>query len=142
MARHGSHTVNSPNHRELQLPFLCARDEAVADLRRPAAKLFVLDHLQDRKRGFAGDGISAEGPTDAADARSVHDLGSPGDAGDRQSPPRDLARDQQVRLDAELLACEHGSGARDARLDFVGNNENAVLAADRGQSLEEPWRGP
>src|SRR5882724_6648988 len=137
---HGAHPVNGSDDRKFDLPSFRACQKAVADLRRPSAKLFVLDHLQDRKRGFAGNGISAEGPTDTADAGSVHDLGSPGDAGNGQSATERLSRDQQVRLDAELLACEHGSGARDARLDFVGNKEDAVLAADHGQSLEEPWR--
>ncbi len=102
-----------------------------------AQRFFSFDDVEHGKSSFAGDWISAEGAADGADAGSVHDLGASGDAGDRESAAKRFRCDEQVGLDAVLLASEERAGASDAGLHLVGNKEDAVLAANRDQLVEK-----
>ena len=51
-------------------------------------------------------------------------------------PPRDFAVTMQIGLDAVTLAGEQRAGASEARLHFVGDEEDAVLVAEIDQHFE------
>src|ERR1700686_545634 len=46
----------------------------------------------------------------------------------------------EIGLDAVTLAGEHGTRASEAGLDFVGDEQDAVLVAEIDQDLEVIWR--
>ncbi len=60
----------------------------------------------------------------------------PGDGSERQSTAQGFRGHDQVRLDAVTLAREQRAGASESGLDFVRNEEDAVLVAELNQHLE------
>src|SRR5690242_1842053 len=85
--------------------------------------------------------MAAVGSAKRADSGRVHDFGAAGDSGDGHAAAERFGGGDQVGLDAEMFGSEPFTSAREARLDFVGNEENAVLAADILQQLEVIARG-
>ena len=118
-----------------------ARDEEVTD--RPCTPVEVIDlHGLDRaQRCRAGDGVASVGATQASDMNGIHDVGAPGDGGERQSRRDALGGSDQVRDDALVLAGEPRAGATEAGLDLVGDEDDAVLRGVVAQCLEEAGRG-
>ena len=66
----------------------------------------------------------------------------PGDHRAERHARRDaLGGQQDVRLDAPVLDRPHLAGPAGARLDLVGDEQDAVLVADSAQALEEAVLG-
>src|SRR5258708_6025135 len=100
-----------------------------------------LDGFDGGKRGGAGSGVAAEGSAESADAGGIHDFGAAGYGGDGHATAEGFGHGDQIRLDAEVLGGEPFAGAGEAGLHFVGDEEDAVLAADILQQLEVVARG-
>src|SRR5258708_14627141 len=100
-----------------------------------------LDGFDGGKRGGAGSGVAAEGPAESADAGGIHNFGAAGYGGDGHATAEGFGHGDQIRLDAEVLGGEPFAGAGEAGLHFVGDEEDAVLAADILQQLEVVARG-
>src|SRR5690242_8720751 len=71
-----------------------------------------------------------------ANARGVYDFGAAGDRGDRHAAAEGLRRGDQIGLDTEMFGGKPLAGAGEAGLHFVGDKENALLAANVLQQLE------
>ena len=80
---------------------------------------------------------SPKSSAEAAGAGGVHDLGAAGDGGEREPSAERLGGEDEVGLDVELLGGEEGSGAAEAGLDFVGDEDDAVLLAGGVEDFEE-----
>ena len=93
--------------------------------------------VQDGAGRGARDGVAAERAAEPAWVDRVHQLGAPGDRGEGQSPAEGLARDDQVRLDVQVLDCPGQPCPSTAGLHLVGDIENPVLLADPLQRLDE-----
>ena len=96
----------------------------------------LLDAVEHGDRGRAGHRVAAEGAAEAAGLAGIHDLGAPGDAGQRQAARDALGAQHQIGHQAEVLAGEVAAGARHAALDLVGDEHDAVRRApllQRGQ---------
>src|SRR5258708_7489359 len=91
--------------------------------------------------GSAGSGVTADGSAESADAGGVHDFGAAGDGGDGHASAKGFRHGDEIGLDAEMFGGEPFAGAGEAGLHFVGDEENAVLAADVLQQLEVVARG-
>src|SRR5260370_1061936 len=100
-----------------------------------------LDGFDGGQGGSAGSGVTAEGSAESADAGGVHDFGAAGDRGDGHAAAEGFGHGDQISLDAEMFGGEPFAGAGEAGLHFVGNEENAALAADILQELEIIVRG-
>src|SRR5271156_216055 len=72
----------------------------------------------------------------------IHDFGPSGNRGERKAATEALGRDDHIRRDAVVLACEHFAGASKSRLHLVGDQQNSVPAADIVQSRKKlrRWR--
>src|SRR5580698_2574740 len=80
--------------------------------------------------------MTAECSAESADGGGVHDFGTTCDSGDRHATSERFRRQDQVGLNAEMFGREPFAGAREAGLHFVGDEEDAVLAANRMQGFE------
>src|SRR5438445_13796008 len=101
----------------------------LADGGRTREQAVLLDGFDGGKRGGARKGVSTVGAAERTNAGSVHDFRAAGDRGDRHATAERLRRGDQIRLDAEMFRGEPFASAGDAGLHFVGDEENAVLAA-------------
>ena len=68
------------------------------------------------------------------------DFGARGEGAQRESVGDALGGDQNVGIDAVVLDGEHLAGAGEAGLDFVGDEENAVLVENFLYFFEVVWR--
>src|SRR5713226_4395625 len=100
-----------------------------------------LDGLDGGQGGGARKRVAAVGSAESAHAGGVHDFGAAGDGGDGHAAAERFRHSDQIRLDAEMFGGEPFAGAGEAGLDFVGDEEDAVLAADVLQQLEIAGRG-
>ena len=106
----------------------------------PLDEALLLDHVEHGERGGLRNGIADVRSSDRGVAGRVHDLGGADHAGERQ-PGGDRLRDRhQVGLDAVVLRGEHSTGASEARLHLVDDEDDAVLVADPAQPDEEVAR--
>src|SRR6266478_10035060 len=113
----------------------------LADSGGTGEQAVFLDGFDGGKRGGAGSGMAAEGSAESAHAGGVHDFGAAGDGGDRHATAEGFGHGDEIRLDAEMFGGKPFAGAGEAGLHFVGDEENAVLAADILQQLEIIARG-
>src|SRR6266478_1297675 len=113
----------------------------LADSGGTGEQAVFLDGFDGGKRGGAGSGMAAEGSAESAPAGGVHDFGAAGDGGDGHASSQGFRHGDHVRLDAEMFGGEPFAGAGETGLHFVGDEENAVLAADILQELEIIARG-
>src|SRR5258706_12880513 len=120
------------------------RVEAAAQRRpdrgRARGEPVALDDLDRLDRGDPGDGVSAECAAQRTRPQRVEEVGAPGDRTDREAGTERLAGHEQIRRHAAVLDREHAAGARHARLDLVGDEQDVVTAADRGDALQEARR--
>src|SRR5712691_5839646 len=84
--------------------------------------------------------MAAVGSAERAYTGGVHDLGAAGDRGDGHATAQGFRHGDQIRLNAEMFGGEPFAGASEAGLHFVGDEENAVVAADVLQQLEVAGR--
>src|SRR5204863_5105401 len=80
--------------------------------------------------------MSAIRAAERANAGGVHDFRAAGDRGDGHATAEGFRHGDQIRVDAEMFGGEPFAGAGEAGLHFVGDKENAVLAANVLQQLE------
>ena len=112
----------------------------VADGVGAGAEVFVFDDVEHGVGGRAGDGIAGIGAAEAAGTGRVHDVGAAGDGGERQAAGETLGERDDVGLDARVLEREQLAGAGEAGLDLVGDEDDAVLVAERAQRVQEIGR--
>ena len=67
----------------------------------------------------------------------IHQFGPAGDSREREAARQALGHRGDVRRDIVMLHREHLAGARKARLDLVGNQQDAVLVANLAQRRHE-----
>ena len=94
---------------------------------------FLLEGIEHAKCRGAGDGIAGIGAADAARLRRIHDLGAADDAGQRKAAGQRFGDRHQIGLDAEMLHGKPFAGAPEARLDFIGDQHDAMLVAKLAQ---------
>src|SRR5437667_3430702 len=80
--------------------------------------------------------MSTVSAAERANAGSVHDFRATGDRGDGHATAEGFRHGDQIRLDAEMFGSKPFAGAGEAGLHFVGDKENAVLAANVLQQPE------
>src|SRR5580693_10699502 len=80
--------------------------------------------------------MAAECSAESADGGGVHDFGTTCDSGDRHATSERFRGQDQVGLDAEMFGGEPFAGTREAGLHFVGDEEDAVLAANGVNGFE------
>ena len=101
----------------------------------------ALEQLDRGERRGAGDRVAAVGRAVRARSPCLEEIGA-GDHRAQGHPGRDpLGRQQDVRLDAPVLDRPHLAGPPGARLDLVGDQQDAVLVTDVAEALEEPVLG-
>ena len=100
-------------------------------------QLLLGDHVEHGECRRAGDRAAGIGAAEAARIRRVHDRGPADDARQREAAGERFGDGDEVGLDAGILDAEHLAGAREAGLHLVGDQQDAVLVADRAQRLEQ-----
>ncbi len=88
------------------------------------------EHVDRRERGRASDRVAAVGAAVAALRPSGHELVGGPDRRDRESRAEPLRHHEHVGTHAVVLDGEHAPGASEAGLHLVGDEQDAVLAAD------------
>ncbi len=134
---HAAESADVADDGPAPLPIAGALLEVLAQLLGALAEFLLLDGVDHGETGGAGDGIAGEGAAQAAGAGGVHDLGFAGDGRERQSSAQRFRGDQDVGHKSEALAGEHGAGAGEAGLHFVGDQHDAVFVAGGAESGEE-----
>lgn len=97
--------------------------------------------LDRRERRRAGDRVAAVRAAEATGVHRVHQVGPPGDGGQRQAAGDPLGDGDQVRLDALVLAGEPVARAAEAGLDLVGDEDHPGRRRPPAQRRQEPRRG-
>jgi len=97
---------------------------------------FFFEQVQSGERGGDGDGVAAEGGGVGA-GRPIHDVRT-GDHGRKGHAAGDAFGERDnVGDNAEVLGGEHAAGAAHAGLDFVVDEQDAVLVGDAAELLVE-----
>ena len=86
-------------------------------------------HFEHRESRGAGERRAGERAAESADHRRVHDLGLADDRRQRHAARDALGDRHEIGLDAGVFDGEHLAGAREAGLDFIGDEQDAVLVA-------------
>ncbi len=129
---HGAHAADLADEFPLGLPGFGALLEHFAEAIGAGAEVFFLDEVEDGEGRFAGDRASRKGAAKTAYAGGIHDGAAACYRRQRQATGERLRHRHKVGLKAEPRAGKHCTGAGEAGLDFVRNDENAVLPADFG----------
>src|SRR5579883_1996348 len=130
---HGAHAAEAANladERPLFLPGAGARFKLFADMGGAGQQIVFFDGFDGGERSGARERMTAEGAAERAGAGCVHDFGAARDGSDRHAAAERLGHGNEVRFDAEMLGGKPAAGARETGLDFIGDEKNAVLAAD------------
>ena len=94
----------------------------------------VLQQLDGGDGGRTGDGVAAIGGAVGALAPGFEDLGTRDHGRERHARGDALGAEQDVRLHAEVLDGPHLARAPRARLDLVGDEQDAVAVAELAQA--------
>src|SRR5580704_1036836 len=127
---HCAQTADITHEFPARLPLRGTAAEAVPELIGASTKVFGFDDLQHGERSLASCRIASEGSAQRTGTGRVHDRGTPGNGGERQTAAQRLGHRNEIGFEAEALAGKHRSGAREAGLHFIGDQEDSVLAAD------------
>ena len=101
----------------------------------------VLEQLDRRERRGAGDRVAAVGRAVGARPPGLEQFGTGDHRAKGHARGDALGGQQDVGLDAPVLDRPHLAGPTRARLDLVGDEQDAVLVADPPQALEEAVLG-
>ncbi len=127
-ADHEAFAANVAHDAELAGPATQASQQIIAHA--PGVfHVFVLDQSQGRERRGNADGISAEGRGMGARG-PIHDAGGRNGRGKRQAGSDALGNTNDVGLNPGVIAGPPLAGAAHAALNLVGDQQDAVLAAD------------
>ena len=101
----------------------------------------LLNDIEHRKGGGAGNGVAAEGRAERAGVEQVGEVGA-GEAGaEGKAAAKRLGQGEHIGLDAKLLPGEEGAGAAHAGLHLVHQEQEVVLLAERSDAFDELGRG-
>ncbi|CAM2137885.1 hypothetical protein PT2222_100011 [Paraburkholderia tropica] len=114
--------------------------ELVAELRGALAELFFFDDLDHRVRRRHGQRVARVRAAEAAGRCRVHDFRAADHARQRHAAGQALGDRHEVRRDVVVFHREQLAGAREARLHFVGDQQDAVRVADLAQAAHEVRR--
>src|SRR5580704_10427888 len=112
----------------------------VAGFGGAGGEIFFLHEIDVGEGGGAGDGIAAEGGKMVAGFEGGGDFGACGEGAEGESVGDAFGGDQDVGHDSVVLDGKHFTGAGEAGLDFVGDEEDAVLVEDFLYLFEIVWR--
>ena len=116
-----------------------ARTQLFAALSRVFAEVVLFDIIKHGEAGCRRHGVAAE--RRGAGARvGVGDFCRRDEARNRRAVAERFRHAHDVRHDAEVLDAEHLARAREARLDFVDDQQRAVLREDFLDPLEIAFR--
>ena len=105
--------------------------------RARADEVAVAQRLDRGERRRARDGVAAVGTAEAALVDRVHQLGAPGDAGERHAAGQSLGGRDDVGDHALVVDGEPVAGATEAALDLVGDEDDAVGRGPLRQRRQE-----
>ncbi len=116
-------------------------EEPLSQLGRAGDELLVLQHLQRGPRHCAAEWIAAEGAAVGAGFESPENLRPRDHRRHRVVAARQrLAEHVHVGGDLLVIAGEHPSGATEAGLDFVGDQQDALFPAKSGELAQKTIR--
>ena len=121
---------------EALLQFAQCRHQQGLDLGCAREQPAGLDALEHSDGGRARDRVATERAAEPARVGGIHDLGSACDGGDRETGRDALGREHHIRHDVFVLAGVPGAGAGHARLNLVGDKDDALRSApfhERGE---------
>ena len=121
---------------QVNLACIClqARDELRAHLLGALVEFFLLEHFEHGEPRGAGERRARERAAEAADHRCVHDLRLADHRRQRHAARDALGDRHEIGLDARVFDRERLAGAREAGLDFIGDEQDAVFVAQRAQA--------
>ena len=108
---------------------------------RVADQLLLFHHVQGGQGGGAGHRVGAVGAALGTRRAAGHQGPAGGHGGQRVAAGQPLGGDQHVRLNVEMLVAPEPPGAPVAGLDFIGDQQDAVLVAALAQALHEALGG-
>src|SRR5947208_5193355 len=117
-----------------------SRAKGVADPHRAGEKTVALDDLYGPDRRRACDRVASERAADRSRAEGVEAVSPASHGADRKAGTQRLRRDEDIGGHARVLDREHAAGPAHAGLNLVGDEEDAVATADRGDPFEESGR--
>ncbi len=94
------------------------------------------NHIEHGQRCRTGERMSRHDAAQTTRLHRVHDRGATDHPRERESAGERLGHRHQIRLDAAVLDGEHSSGATEAALDLIGDQEDAVLITTLTYQLE------
>src|SRR5262249_2952652 len=118
-----------------------AREHDVADVAGRAHQVELTHRLDTGQRGGAGDRVAAVCAAQPTGVDRVHDLRTPGDAGQRKAAGDRLRGGDEIGYDRLVIRGEPISGPAEASLDLVGDEQRAVMGGPAGQRGQEPGSG-
>lgn len=140
----GDHRAATPDLadlRELSLNFLQPLAHCVADFVGALQHSLTVDGVKDGQGGSTGQWVSSVGSSDSTGRRGVHDLGPSGNSGQRQTAGYALGSDGDVRDNRFVFTCEHLSGAGEAGLDLVSDEDDVVVLTPAHERFEKTCCG-
>src|SRR5262249_8668053 len=98
------------------------------------------DDVERGEGGGAGERVAAERATETADAGGIHNFGATSSRCEGQAAAKRFGGSDEIRLDAVMFNGEVLSSAGNTGLDFVGDEQDPVLAADfADDGVELQW---
>src|SRR5690625_3551194 len=100
-------------------------------------QVLLLDHVEGGECSGASDRVAAVGAALRTGPGLLHDRGRSGDRREGEPAGQALGGDDDVGADPGVLVAPEGSGASEAGLDLVGDQEEPVLVGALAQPLHE-----
>src|SRR5205807_5005054 len=133
---HAAEAADVADQIPLALPAAGALFKLLADRERTSQQAFFLDGFDGGERSGARKRMATVSSAERAGAGRVHDFGAAGDSGDGHAAAERFGGGGEIGLDAEMFGGEPSSGAAKAGLHFVGDEKDAMAAANLLQELE------
>ena len=100
-------------------------------------ELLLLDHVQHRQGGGAGDRRAGIGAAEPARLGGVDHRGTADHGREREAAGQRFGDGDHVGLHAGMLDAEHPAGAAEAGLHLVDDQQDAMAVAERAQAFEQ-----